>query len=67
MTKKRQMSREVHQALVQRQESENRQRERVNAGIARVLPGVRAKVGEKVLMKEAASTLHGDGLHLKPL
>lgn len=31
------------------------ERERVNAGIARVSPGARAETGNKVLMKEAAS------------
>lgn len=62
---KRQMAREVRTALTQRQASKNRQREAANARIARTSPGAKAEVGDKVLVKEADSTLHRDGLHPK--
>lgn len=61
---RRQIAREVRLAIAQRQKIKNCQRDRLNERIARASPGTKAKTGDKVV-KEAASTLHGDGLHPK--
>ena len=51
--------------LKKRQEEKNRQRELRNASISRASPGTRAQNGDKVLVRESASTLHRDGVHPK--
>ena len=56
---------EVHKALQKRQDEKNRHRDRRNEQISRTSPGARAQVGDKVLVKESASTLYRDGVHPK--
>jgi len=60
-----QMAREVRSALAKRHEGRNRARQVANEGNLRQSPGTKAKVGDKVLVKESASTLHRDGVHPK--
>lgn len=64
MADKRQMARRKREAPVQRQATKNRRRE-IEATIARASPGAKAKIGDKVLVKEATRTPHNDGLHPK--
>lgn len=59
---KLQMTREIREALIQTQATKNRQRDHINARIARASPGTKAKVGDKAL---AISTLYNGGLHPK--
>lgn len=56
---------EVTKALQQRQAGKNRHRDRRNAQISRTSPGAKAIVGDKVLVRESASTLYRDGVHPK--
>ncbi|CAB1113987.1 unnamed protein product [Ectocarpus sp. CCAP 1310/34] len=56
---------EVTDALRKRQAEKNRHRDLQNARISRASPGAKSRVGDKVLVRESASTLHRDGVHPK--
>ncbi|CAB1106551.1 unnamed protein product [Ectocarpus sp. CCAP 1310/34] len=56
---------QVTEALRKRQAEKNRQRNLQNARFSRTSPGAKAKEGDKVLVRESASTLHRDGTHPK--
>ena len=58
---KQQASREVREALEEKQAANKRSRRSHNDGIGRASPGGQAKVGDNVLVKEAASTLSRKG------
>jgi len=62
---KQQAFREVRKALEERKTMKDQRRQSHNDGIGRVSPGRQAKIGNYVLVKEAASTLSREGIHSK--
>ena len=57
--------REVHEALEKRQAAKDRSRRSHNDGIGRASPGGQSRIGDYVLVQEAASTLSREGVHSK--
>ncbi|CAB1096262.1 unnamed protein product [Ectocarpus sp. CCAP 1310/34] len=53
----------AEEILTYQHEAQNRHRERHNARVARESPGAKTAVGNYVLVKEPAATLHRDGHH----
>eukprot|EP00752_Nemacystus_decipiens_P018499 g16585.t1 len=56
---------EVAEVLRKRRDEKNRPRDLQNARISRTSPGAKARLGDKMLVRESASTLHRDGVHPK--
>ena len=65
MADQQQALREVREALEERQAAKDRSRQSHNDGIGRVSPGAHVKIGDNVMVKEAASTLSREGIHSK--
>ena len=60
---KQQAFREVRKALEERKTMKDQRRQSHNDGVGRVSPGRQAKIGNYVLVKEAASTLSREGIY----
>ena len=57
--------RDTRKALLQRHDDARRTDENRSSEISRMAAGVRAKVGDRMLVKEEESMLASEGVHLK--